>query len=93
MPKVAAALDQLSAGQVHGRDDLVFVGNTGEPLDCSALRRRFVAGTKRAELRPLRFHDVRHSFATVAVNATHSGRELQEWMGHADYRTTFRYLH
>ena len=31
--------------------------------------------------------------ARFTVNATHSGRELQEWMGHADYRTTSRYLH
>jgi integrase len=94
IPDVAAALDRLSRrDRFTGRDDLVFVGDTGEPLDGSALRRRYVAAAKRAGLRPLRFHDLRHSFATVAVNATHSGRELQEWMGHADYRTTARYLH
>ena len=94
MEAVAAALDRLSQrDRFTGRDDLVFVGEDGRPLEGSALRRRYVAAAKRAGLRPLRFHDLRHSFATVAVNATHSGRERQEWMGHADYRTTSRYLH
>lgn len=37
--------------------------------------------------------DLRHSFGTIAANAALSGRELQAWMGHADYRTTQRYLH
>jgi integrase len=94
VPDVATALDRLSRRDTFtGPDDLVFVGEDGGPLDGSALRRRFVAAAKRTGLRTIRFHDLRHSFATVAVNATHSGRELQEWMGHADYRTTSRYLH
>lgn len=33
------------------------------------------------------------AFGTTAANAARSGHELQEWMGHADYRTTRRYLH
>ncbi len=87
-------LDRLSQRDTFtGPDELVFVGGQGEPLDGSALRRRYKAAQKRARLRPIRFHDLRHSFGTVAANAARSGHELQEWMGHADYRTTQRYLH
>ena len=57
------------------------------------MRRRFVAAVKAAKLRPLRFHDLRHSFGTIAANAELSTRELQAWLGHADARTTARYTH
>jgi integrase len=76
-----------------GQDDFVFVGANGAPLDGSDVRRRYVDAVKRAKLRPLRFHDLRHTFGTIAANAVLSGRELQEWMGHADLKTTARYLH
>lgn len=92
--ELAAVLDRLSRRHTFvAADDYVFAGDTGEPLDGSALRRRYAAAQKRAGLRALRFHDLRHSFGTIAANAALNGRELQEWMGHADYRTTTRYLH
>jgi integrase len=43
-------------------DDLVFVGEAGGYLDGSALRRRYDRALARAGLRPLRFHDLRHTF-------------------------------
>ena len=73
-------------------DDLVFVGQTGGHLDGSALRRRYDAALKRAGLRPLRFHDLRHTFGTRMI-AKADIRRVQEWMGHADVQTTMRYLH
>jgi integrase len=93
-PDVARALAKLlQRERFTGQDDFVFVGASGEPLDGSAVRRRYVDAVKRAKLRPLRFHDLRHTFGTIAANAVLSGRELQEWMGHADLKTTARYLH
>jgi integrase len=93
-PDVAKALARLAERESFtGRDDFVFVGEAGAPLDGSAVRRRYVDAQTAAKLRKLRFHDLRHSFGTIAANAALSGRELQAWMGHADYRTTSRYLH
>ena len=43
-------------------DDLVFVGEAGWFLDGSALRRRLKRARDQAGLRPLRFHDLRHTF-------------------------------
>jgi integrase len=37
-------------------------------MDSSALRRRYVAALKRADLRALRFHDLCHSFGSLAIN-------------------------
>jgi integrase len=93
-PDVAQALARLSQRErFTARDEFVFCGEHGAPLDGSALRRRYVGAQRAAGLRPLRFHDLRHTFGTIAANAALSGRELQAWMGHADYRTTQRYLH
>ena len=47
---------------------------------------------RRAGLRPLRFHDLRHTFGTRMI-AKADIRRVQEWMGHADIQTTMQYLH
>jgi integrase len=94
VPEVAQALARLLQRERWTRpDDLVFVSETGTHLDGSALRRRYRAAQTAAELRPLRFHDLRHTFGSLAVRGAESTRELQEWMGHADARTTARYTH
>ena len=69
----------------------MFPGPLGGYLDDSALRRRYKTARDNAGLRPLRFHDLRHTFGTHAIR-TADPRELQEWMGHADFSTTEIYL-
>ncbi len=92
-PDIAKALAKLSQRKrFTGDDDLVFVGEAGSYLDGSALRRRYKSALKKAKLRPLRFHDLRHTFGTRMI-AKADIRRVQEWMGHADIQTTMRYLH
>jgi integrase len=92
-PDVATALARLGdRDHWTGVDDLVFAGVTGGYLDGSALRRRYKDALARAGLRPLRFHDLRHTFGTRMI-AKADIRRVQEWMGHADIQTTTRYLH
>src|SRR6185437_8210055 len=92
-PDVAQALARLSNRELlTGEDDLVFPGEFGDFLDGSALRRRYAAALKRAGLRSLRFHDLRHTFGTRMIAKADISR-VQEWMGHADIQTTMRYLH
>ena len=94
VPEVGEVLSRLShRGSLAGDDDLVFPGDVGTYLDGSALRRRFIAACARAELRPIRFHDLRHTFGTLAVRGAESIVELQAWLGHAEVRTTMRYTH
>jgi integrase len=93
VPAVAEALAEIGRRALFiGDDDLVFPGLAGEYLDGSALRRRYKAALKRASLRELRFHDLRHCFGSLAINAL-SIIEVQQAMGHADVKTTMRYLH
>ena len=72
--------------------DLVFAHpNTGRVLEPSRLRKRFQAAARRAGLRPVRFHDLRHTFGTRMAAAGEPLRAVQEWLGHSDYRTTSIY--
>jgi integrase len=70
-------------------DDLVFCHpETGRPYDASKSRVRFKQALKRAGLRELRFHDLRHTYGTHMAAAGTPLRTLQGWMGHRDYKTT-----
>jgi integrase len=93
VPTVAEALARLAGRDVFvGDDALVFPGLAGEHLDGSALRRRYKSALRQAGLRELRFHDLRHVFGSLAINAL-TILEVKEAMGHADVKTTMRYLH
>jgi integrase len=94
-PLVAEALARLaSRGHDDQGDDLVFPGSFGEYLDGSALYRRYKLALRRAGLRPLRFHDLRHTFGTQVIsNPAVSILQLKAWMGHQDIDTTMKYLH
>ena len=47
----------------------------------------------KAGLPEIRCHDMRHNFATYAVNSGRSIYEVSKLLGHADTRTTQRYAH
>jgi integrase len=90
--EVGQALARLGQREVLvAGDDLVFPGADGGYLDSSALRRPYLGARARAGLRPLWFHDLRHTFGSLAINRA-SIVQVQHWMGHADIQTTMRYL-
>jgi integrase len=91
--EVARQLAPLATRQLMtADDDPVFASTLGGHLDGSALRRRFVDATRRAGLRTLPFHSLRHFFGSMAVNKA-SLVQVEAWMGHAHIQTTARYLH
>jgi integrase len=93
MPQVSLALAQLRDREFFaGDDELVFVNSIGHVLDYDQLSRRYRTAQQRAGLRPLRFHDLRHSFGTMAVRQFPI-TDVQTWMGHADIATTRKYIH
>lgn len=80
-------------------DDLVFPSTVGTPLDDGDIRDEFYAALSRAELghlregeRPIVFHDLRHTFGTLAVQAF-PVTDVKAFMGHADIQTTMIYVH
>lgn len=91
--QVLAALDVHSQRtQFPGSDDFVFPGPKGTPFEDSALRRRFYKARQASGLRRIRFHDLRHTFGTLAVQVFPLS-DVKAYMGHADIATTMIYVH
>jgi integrase len=94
--EIATALAKVLTTRGNpGRNELVFPplpGESGEYMNTNKLRDRYVAARDRAGLRPLTFHQQRHSFGSVAIDKL-SAVEVQQAMGHASLQTTQRYLH
>jgi integrase len=64
-------------------DALVFSGRDGEPADVGSLRRRvLVPAAERAGLTGVGFHTLRHTCASLLIEAGLSVLRLQRWMGH-----------
>jgi len=103
VPLIEAAareLDKLSRREhFTDPDDRVFPDEVGGPFNDDALRRRFYTALTAAGIDRnrgtgslLRFHDLRHSFGTLAVQAFPLS-DVRAYMGHADIQTTMLYVH
>lgn len=93
--RLAGELDRWSQRTVYsGEGDLVFAHpQTGSPLDRSKATKRFKAACRDAGVREVRFHDLRHTFATRLAASGQPLRTIQEFLGHADSKTTQIYAH
>jgi integrase len=70
----------------------VFQGkNVGEPI-CNPYK-GFKRVLLRAGINNLRIHDLRHSFASLAINNGATLYEVQHLLGHSDSKTSQRYAH
>ena len=76
-------------------DDLVFCDPAGEPLwGRHVTTREFGPLLRAAELPPIRFHDLRHTFATLQLMAGTNPKVVSEVLGHKDVAITLdRYSH
>ncbi len=98
--QVARALDGLSRRELFAApDDLVFPNEVGRYFDDGRLRKRFYATLRAAGLGYLRdkddrfvFHDLRHTFGTLAVRGFPLS-DVKAFMGHESIETTMIYVH
>ena len=92
--QAGAALERLSRREnFTAPGELVFCNVLGRPLDPSALRRRYRRAQSAAGVRPLRFHDLRHTFGSLLAARGVDVVTIQHAMGHSALATTSRYLH
>jgi integrase len=92
--QVASAFERLTRREHFTTPaDLVFCNVLGRTLDASAVRKRFKRGRDAAGLRPLRFHDLRHTYGSLLAAAGIDLVRIQAVMGHSALSTTSRYLH
>lgn len=70
-------------------DSLVFTTPNGAPLRGANFRRRvWLPALERAGLPPVRIHDLRHSCASMLIQAGHSPKSVQLHLGHSSIAVT-----
>jgi integrase len=78
-----------AAGDLYGDDGLVFATEAGTPINPSNLRQRsFTPLLKRSSLPHIRFHDLRHTCATLLLSKGVHPKFVQELLGHATIAIT-----
>jgi integrase len=77
------------AGSLWRENGLMFASESGEPLDRRYLTScRYKALLKRAELPMIRFHDLRHTCATLLLSKNVNPKIVSEMLGHASIAIT-----
>jgi integrase len=80
-------------GRVEGSDDFVFTTTIGTPLDGRNLTKRFQRIVKSAKIPAHRFHDLRHTAATLlAIQGVHP-KAIQSVLGWDQVSMVDRYAH
>ncbi|MDY7229827.1 tyrosine-type recombinase/integrase [Hyalangium rubrum] len=92
VPLNAVALEALKAHR-HLRGAFVFCDVQGTYLKNDACRNALLRASKRAGLRPIGWHTLRHTFASHLVMRGVPLKAVQELLGHASIEMTMRYAH
>lgn len=72
----------------HKYDDYVFVDDIGDLINPDQISDRFRNLLRKHNLKHIRFHDLRHSCASLLVASKVPMKNIQEWLGHSNFNTT-----
>lgn len=75
-------------GSNYHNNDYIFKNPNGIPYRPDCLTRSFKRALERHGLPQMRYHDLRHSTASILVNKGWDINDIKEWLGHADISTT-----
>lgn len=74
--------EKARIGGPYNRDQLVFCDSKGLPLHPRAFTRQFQKALKNSGIRKIRFHDLRHTVATMLLEDGKAINTVQEILGH-----------
>ena len=83
-------------GACYNREylDFVCVDEMGMLLQPDFVSQKFQQILVKYGLRPIRFHDLRHSCATIMLYLNYTMKDVQQWLGHSNYNfTASTYVH
>jgi integrase len=78
----------------HEADEYIYVNEDGTLMHPNYISRYFPMFLKKNGLRKIRFHDLRHTCATLLRHEGVPMEDIQKWLGHSEISTTERiYAH
>ncbi len=80
--------ERLWAGSRWQDTSFIFTTPIGTPLDADNLRREYVALRDAAEMPPVRFHDLRHTFTSLLQGRGGKLLDISRVLGHSQVSTT-----
>jgi integrase len=81
--------ERPKVGDLWQENGLVFPSTVGTPMNPDNLvHRSFKPLLRRAELREIRFHDLRHTFGYLMLEAGKHPKVVQEALGHSQISLT-----
>jgi integrase len=86
--RAAQNAERLALGEAWEDNDLVFPNEIGEPLSADRLRKAFWRLLSRAGLPHVRFHDLRHTAATLMLGQGVHPKVASEMLGHSTIAIT-----
>jgi integrase len=94
-PNVMAALRRWRLMCPPNELNLVFPSRAGTPLDrCNMVNRHFYPALKEANLPKIRFHDLRHTYASLLIEQGENIKYIQTQLGHSNPTMTWNvYAH
>lgn len=75
-------------GREYTENDYIFKWQDGKPYAPDYVTMKFSKLLKQHNLRHIRFHDLRHSCASLLVANGFMLKDIQEWLGHSDIQVT-----
>jgi integrase len=90
---ISHALRDTLLGLTSVSSQSIFADPQGQPLELRDLHRALSRAAGIAGLARLRWHDLRHSFASACVLGSVPLRQVQLWLGHHSIALTERYSH
>ncbi len=86
--RAAQSQERLQLGPGYAQHDLVFAMPDGRPMHPERFSREFAQTVARSALPVIRLHDLRHTWATLALQSGVHPKVVQERLGHSNISIT-----
>ena len=86
--KAAEKENRKLFGKAYHENEYVFKWDDGHSYSPDYITQQFAKLQRKYDLPHIRFHELRHSCASLLLNSGFTLKDVQEWMGHADIKMT-----
>lgn len=86
--KARQANSRELCGNCYVESDYIYVNDLGQRYEPNYVTQHFKILLRKHGLREIRYHDLRHTCASLLLKNGVSMKDIQAWLGHSDYSTT-----